>query len=266
MKRYISAVLAFVLVPQVVSVSTFATPLDDGKFKPAIPMKDQIETKEMSEEELQRIYAKFMEKVESDIKAQKELVDKKRTEEEQLKEKTKKAFVKELEKISALSKEEDIAKKMSTQSRELINAPYDLDAEVINAQISGYNVILTWMPSEGEDGYKIYQQIGSQEPKELGTSTTEKFEFTVNDEIIGDHLEINYTVKAYKGSQESGSSVPLTIVFGNQPLSENKTLQNNCVWKQPDCFRRDIGFKRKYVKSIWKYISSQRLTDTFKQW
>jgi len=42
-----------------------------------IHMKEQIEEKDISEEELQRIYAEFKEKVESDVKAQKELVYKK---------------------------------------------------------------------------------------------------------------------------------------------------------------------------------------------
>jgi hypothetical protein len=40
MKRFISVVVAIILVLQVVSVSTFAAPLDDGKFKPAIDMKE----------------------------------------------------------------------------------------------------------------------------------------------------------------------------------------------------------------------------------
>jgi hypothetical protein len=40
-------------------------------------MKEQIEKKEMSGEELQKIYAEFKEKVESDVKVQKELVYKK---------------------------------------------------------------------------------------------------------------------------------------------------------------------------------------------
>lgn len=78
MKRFISVVVAIILVLQVVAVSTFAAPLDDGKFKPAIDMKEQIEKKEMSEEELQKIYAEFKDKVESDVKVQKELVYKKK--------------------------------------------------------------------------------------------------------------------------------------------------------------------------------------------
>jgi len=41
-------------------------------------MKEQIEKKEMSGEELQKIYAEFKEKVESDVKVQKELVYKKK--------------------------------------------------------------------------------------------------------------------------------------------------------------------------------------------
>lgn len=39
MKRFISIVVAIILVLQVVAVSTFAAPLNDGKFKPAIDMK-----------------------------------------------------------------------------------------------------------------------------------------------------------------------------------------------------------------------------------
>jgi hypothetical protein len=236
MKRFISVVVAIILVLQVVAVSTFAAPLDDGKFKPAIDMKEQIEKKEMSEEELQKIYAEFKDKVESDVKVQKELVYKKRKEEEQLKEKVKKDYAKELEIISALSKEEDISEKMVTQTRELINAPYDLDAEVMDAQVSGKHVILTWMPSDGADGYKIYQE-GQPEP--VGTSTTERFEFDALDEEFNPNddldpasgiIEHNYTVKAYKGSQESGSSDALTVICGNQPVSANKILQNNCVY------------------------------------
>ena len=125
-----------------------------------------------------------------------------------------------------MSKEEDISEKMVTQTRELINAPYDLDAEVMDAQVSGKHVILTWMPSDGADGYKIYQQEeGAEEPEELGTSTTERFEFDIESEG-----EYNYTVKAYKGSQESESSNALTVICGNQPVSANKTLQKNCVY------------------------------------
>lgn len=78
MRRVISAVAAIILVFQAVSFSTFAVPADDGKFKPAIDMKEQIDSEEMSEEELQKIYAEFKQKVESDVKAQKELIYKKK--------------------------------------------------------------------------------------------------------------------------------------------------------------------------------------------
>jgi len=141
-------------------------------------------------------------------------------EEEQLKEKVKKDYAKELEKKSALSKEEDISIKMATQSRELINVPYDLDAEVIDAQVSGKHVILTWMPSEGADGYNIYEN-----GLEKYTSTTERVEFD-----ISTNGEYNYTVKAYKGSQESESSDTLTVICGDITIYDDKWLQNNCVY------------------------------------
>ncbi|HHV29958.1 fibronectin type III domain-containing protein [Acetivibrio mesophilus] len=220
MRRVISAVVAIILVFQAISFSAFAVSADDGKFKPAIDIGGQIDSEEISEEELQRIYEEFKREVESDIKAQEELIYEKIKEEEQLKEKLTKDSVKELAGKSSLSTKDGAAQNITMQSSELINAPYDLDAEVINASVSGKHVILTWMPSEGAEGYKIFQ-----DGQQIGTSTIEKFEFDISQ--IG---EYNYTVKAYKGTIESENSKTLTIVLGDTTISQNKILQHNYVY------------------------------------
>lgn len=230
MRKVVALITVIVFVLQALTFSAFAEPTNTGGFKPAIDVNEGMVKTKMSEEEIQSLYSEFKSKVENDRSSQKEMISKYQKEEKIIIEEAKKEYHEEIgENTSTKPVIGSLSPLLSTStlitsllSTEIVNAPYNLDAEVINATLNGGHLILTWMPSEGADGYHVYKNGTS-----IASTTTEKYEMDITNTNT-------FVVRAYTGEGseqvESSNSNTITVICGDQEITSNMTLQNNYVY------------------------------------
>jgi len=235
MRKVVALITVIVFVLQALTFSAFAEPTDAGGFKPAIDVNEGMVKTKISEEEIQRLYSEFKSKVEKDRANQKEMISQYKKEEKVTIENEKKKYLEQIGKDTGSKSLTDSSLLLSATSpqmtsvlsNEIVNAPYDLDAEVINATVDGGHLILTWMPSEDADGYNIYHNDGTSPFNKVCTVTTEKYEMNITNTN-------NFFVRAYKntesGQVESSDSNTITVICGDKDISSSMTLQNNYVY------------------------------------
>jgi len=224
MKKVVALFTVMVFLLQVLAFSVFAKPSDTGDFRPAIDVNEGMVKTKMNEKEISKLYSDFKSKIESDRESQKKMITKNQQKEKIIIEEAKKKYHKEIEEntssISSLSNSSTLTK--SLLSTEIVNAPYDLDAEVVDATVDGGKLILTWMPSEGVDGYNVYMNNTC-----IDSTIEEKYERI----ITGTNT---FAVRAYKtdGNDEieSSDSNTIIVICGDQQITSNMTLQNNYVY------------------------------------
>ena len=252
-KRIVSLFLATIMLCQVVPINVFAEILltvKSEEFKPAIEV-DSVPENRMTDEEIQSLYEKFKNEILSDISLQKTKFEDYKEEEEKIKSVAEKSLTKEqkalLKDLSLSSLPSSIRKESLALNSSVVvpEAPQNLDAI-----LSGDKVILTWMPSEGADGYKIYQVHETENGTETKKFKTSHSLYSGDYEVLlpdenGDYQvllpddKVNYTiyVKAYvldeDGNEiESTKSNQIIVGRGDREITSSFTLNCDHVYRK----------------------------------
>ena len=224
------------MICQITPLNVFAEVLKAVKseeFKPAIEV-DSVPEKQMTNEEMQSLYEKYKSEIQKDISLQKTKIEEYKDEEEKIKSDVEKSLSKEqkevLKDLSLSSYAESLNReKLTLNSIAVPEIPQDLDAI-----LSGDKVILTWIPSEGADGYNIYQ-VYENEINQFKTSHS-LYDGDYEVQLPDDKVDYTIYVKAYvldeDGKEiESTKSNQIIVGRGDREITSSFTLNCDHVYR-----------------------------------